>query len=97
MFNPTRLRLAKVVKPTYRLHIGARVSAALLTYLLNLLVFQSASKNQHCSSVYEILQRISVLAQSCTINKYIDSYQHAAKNSNLEIFENGNDAFNAKK
>ena len=30
-----RLRLAKVVKPTYRLHIGARVNAALLTYLLN--------------------------------------------------------------
>ena len=29
-----RLRLAKVVKPTYRLHIGARVYAALLTYLL---------------------------------------------------------------
>ena len=26
-----RLRLAKVVKPTYRLHIGARVNAALLT------------------------------------------------------------------
>ena len=29
-----RLRLAKVVKPTYRLHTGARVNAALLTYLL---------------------------------------------------------------
>ena len=29
-----RLRLAKVVKPTYRLHIGARVNAVLLTYLL---------------------------------------------------------------
>ena len=29
-----RLRLAKVVKSTYRLHIGARVNAALLTYLL---------------------------------------------------------------
>ena len=29
-----RLRLAKVVKPTYRLHIGARVNAALLTSLL---------------------------------------------------------------
>ena len=27
-------RLAKAVKPTYRLHIGARVNAALLTYLL---------------------------------------------------------------
>ena len=26
------LRLAKVIKPTYRLHIGARVNAALLTY-----------------------------------------------------------------
>ena len=30
-----RLRLAKVVKPTYRLHTGARVNAALLTYLLD--------------------------------------------------------------
>ena len=29
-----RLRLVKVVKPTYRLHFGARVNAALLTYLL---------------------------------------------------------------
>ena len=28
------LRLAKVVKPTYRLHIGARVNAALLTFKL---------------------------------------------------------------
>ena len=34
-----RLRLAKVVKPTYRLHIGARVNAALLTYLLTYLLF----------------------------------------------------------
>ena len=30
-----RLRLAKVIQPTYRLHIGARLNAALLTYLLN--------------------------------------------------------------
>ena len=29
-----RLRLAKVINPTYRLHIGALLSAALLTYLL---------------------------------------------------------------
>ena len=29
-----RLRLAKVVKPTYRLHTGARVNAALLTYVI---------------------------------------------------------------
>ena len=33
-----RLRLAKVVKPTYRLHTGARVNAALLTYLLTTIV-----------------------------------------------------------
>ena len=36
-----RLRLAKVVKPTYRLHIGARVNAALLTYLLIYISFSS--------------------------------------------------------
>ena len=32
-----RLRLAKVVEPTYRLHIGSRVNAVLLTYLLTYL------------------------------------------------------------
>ena len=31
-----RLRLAKVINPTYRLHIGALLSAALLTYLLTI-------------------------------------------------------------
>ena len=38
---PERLRLAKVAKPTYRLHIGARVNAALLTYLLTYLPCES--------------------------------------------------------
>ena len=37
---PERLRLAKVVKPTYRLHTGARVNAALLTYLLKFTIFK---------------------------------------------------------
>ena len=31
-----RLRLPKVIQPTYRLHIGARVNAALRTHLLTL-------------------------------------------------------------
>ena len=36
-----RLRLAKVVKPTYRQHTGARVNAALLTYLLKKRFFKT--------------------------------------------------------
>ena len=41
-----RLRLAKVVKPTYRLRIGARVNAALLTYLLTYDKLKIKQKNR---------------------------------------------------
>ena len=38
-----RLRLAKVVKPTYRLHIDARVNAALLNNILDMIIVSDGS------------------------------------------------------
>ena len=56
-----RLRLAKVVKATYRLHTGARVNAALLSYLL---IKSSLTQRRLAAAVISTVLQIQMLITS---------------------------------
>ena len=55
------LQLAKMIKPTYRRHIGARVNAALLTYLI--LHFLC----HYCHHVFDCCHRLKIMSEPFSV------------------------------